>query len=123
MRNRERGEGKLGLFIFLAIIAAGIFFLVKWIPPRVNAYEFRDYIGRWNTDPDMVMKRAEAETVRADLFREAQKLNLPVKMTDIKVAGTGGAYNIKVSFDITTDLKVWKKVDHYDFDTQAVSKD
>ena len=119
MRNRERGEGKLGLFIFLAIVAAGIFFLVKWVPPRVNAYELRDYIGEWNTDPDLVMRRADADTVRADIFRKAQKLNLPIDIKDIKVAATGGKYDIKVVFDITTDLKVWKKVDHYDFDTTA----
>lgn len=115
MRNRERGEGKLGLFIFLAIVGAGIFYLVKWVPPRLNAYEFRDYMGQWNTDPDKVMRRATPDQVRDDLLRKAESLKLPISLADIRVSPQANKFNIEVSFEITTDLKVYKKLDRYEF--------
>jgi len=116
MNRRERGDGKLSLFIFLAVIAAGIFFLVKWVPPRVNAYEFRDEMGKWNTDPDYRMRRADMETIKNELLKHAQELDLPIGRENLEVSpAQGGGYRIVAIFDIPIDLKVTTITQHYEF--------
>jgi len=115
MANRERGDGKLSLFIFLALLAAGIFFLVKWIPPRVNAYEFRDEMGKWNTDPDYRMRRADSETIRNELLKRAEDLNLPIGRENLVVSASGEGTKIVATFDIPIDLKVTTITQHYEF--------
>jgi hypothetical protein len=45
-RARERGEGRIGLLLALALLGTGIFVCVKIIPVRVNAYEFAISSGR-----------------------------------------------------------------------------
>ena len=42
-RTSERGDGRIGFLISLALLGTGIFVGVKIIPVRVNAYEFRDF--------------------------------------------------------------------------------
>lgn len=115
MTRRERGDGKLSLFIFLALLAAAIFVLVKWIPPRVNAYEFRDEITKWNTDPDYRMRRTSAEEVEKELLKRASDLNLPIDKDNITVERDSDMYRITVVFDIPIDLKVKTIIQHYEF--------
>lgn len=115
MAIRERGDGKLSLFIFLALIAGGIFFLVKWVPPRVNAYEFKDEMGKWNTDPDYRMRRASADVIRTELLKRAHELNLPISSENLEVSTSGDGTIIVATFDIPIDLKITTVTQHYEF--------
>ncbi len=115
MSRNERGEGKLSLFIFLAVIVIAVFIAIKWIPPRVNAYEFRDEMARWNNDPDLKMRRADADTVVQSLLAKADELHLPIKKENIQVRKDAEWYRIKVVFDIPIDLKVTTLKQHYEF--------
>ena len=115
MSKKERGEGKLSLFLFLAAIAIAVFVAIKWIPPRVNAYEFRDEMQRWNSDPDLKMRRADADTVVESLLKKADELHLPIKKENIQVRKDSDWYRIKVIFDVPIDLKVTTVRQHYEF--------
>ena len=115
MSRKERGEGKLSLFLFLAAIAIAVYVAVKWIPPRVNAYEFRDEMARWNNDPDLKMRRADADYVVQSLLKKADELHLPIKKENIQVRQSEGWYRIHVVFDVPIDLKVTTLKQHYDF--------
>jgi len=116
MDRRERGEGKLGLFIMLIIVAAIIFVLVKAVPPRVNAYQFKDFMTQyaredcWNRTHDQMVK---------DLLDKAEKLNLPITSKNIKIVRSGAYITMEAHFDVPVDLKVHKWVMHYDFKQTA----
>jgi hypothetical protein len=116
MRNAELGEGKLGLFVMLLILAAAVFVLVKVVPPRINAYEFKDWMGEyartdcWNRTP---------EEMKQDLVAKAKRLNLPLSEKDITIERRGSTVSIGAKFDMPVDLKVYKLVLHYDFNQQA----
>ncbi len=116
MAGRERGDGKLSLFIFLAILAAAIFAAWRIIPPRVNAYEFRDEMTKWNTDPDYRMRRADEETVMKELLQRASGLNLPIKKENLKIRRDGEWMRMKATFDVPVDLKVYTYVMHFEFE-------
>lgn len=116
MNSRERGGGKIGLIIMLLLLAAVIFILIKVIPPRVNAYEFKDYIevysrtDSWQRNPEQIKK---------DLVEKARLLDLPVTEKDLTVNKGSGNIMIKAVFDVPVDLKVYTFVMHYDFTQKA----
>lgn len=116
MTHSERGEGKVGLFIMILLLAAAIYVLVKVVPPRVNAYEFKDYIETyartesWTRTPEEIQK---------DLLAKAVELNLPVEKKQIVVQKEGAYVTIRATFDVPVDLKVHKMVLHYDFKQSA----
>jgi hypothetical protein len=116
MDRRERGEGRLALLLMVIIVAAIIFVLVKAVPPRVNAYQFKDFMTQysredcWNRSHDQMVK---------DLLDKAKELNLPITSKDIKVSRQGAYINMEAHFDVPVDLKVYRWVMHYDFKQTA----
>ncbi|MEJ2368827.1 MAG: hypothetical protein P8Z49_10900 [Acidobacteriota bacterium] len=115
MRMRERGDGRLSLIVFLLILAGLIYFLVKWVPPRINAYQFRDYMSTWNTDPDFVMKHKNSEQIKEALLQKAKELNLPITAKDLSVSRNSDTVYIKANFTVPIDLKVYTFNQHYHF--------
>ena len=116
MRNGERGDGKIGLIIMILLLAAVIFVLVKVVPPRISAYEFKDFIENyartesWQRNPDQIKK---------DLVEKAKLLDLNVSEKDITVNKGAATIQIHVVFDVPVDLKVYTHVMHYDFSQNA----
>ena len=112
MRNSERGDGKLGLFIMILVLAAIVYVLVKVVPPRINAYEFKDYMETyartesWSRSPEQIKK---------DMLQKAVMLDLPITEKQIEVNKGNAAIEIKATFDVPVDLKVYKLNLHYDF--------
>jgi len=116
MNHRERGDGKVGLIIMVLLLAAVVFVLVKVVPARVNAYEFKDFMDTyarndsWQRTPDQIKK---------DLLQKAVMLNLPITEKEITVDKPGATIRIHVVFDIPVDLKVHTLNLHYDFTQDA----
>lgn len=116
MRRFERGDGKISLIVMLLLLAAIIFVLVKWIPPRINAYEFKDFVESyartesWNRTPDQMRK---------DLVEKAMSLDLKVEPSDITIEKKGANIRITVAFDVPVDFKVKTVLQHYEFSQQA----
>lgn len=112
MRNRERGDGKIGLIVMVLILAAAIFVLVKVVPARINAFEFKDFMETyaraesWSRTPEQIQK---------DLLEKAGVLHLPITAENLTINKGGGAIEIRAKFDVPVDLKVYKLVLHYDF--------
>jgi hypothetical protein len=118
MRNRaaERGEGRVGLMIALALLGAGIFVGVKIIPVRVNAYEFRDFIQE-------ECRFAATRNKDAEIFKrvldKAQDLRLPITKKDIRLQRTTHEMIISAKYQQTIDLKVTKYVFKFDHEERA----
>jgi len=102
-RNAQRGEGKIGLIIALAVLGIAIFLGVKIIPVRVAAYEFKDFIqeeaqaGSLRKTDEIVVKR---------ILEKAADLEIPLKKKDLKVRRTQSEMIISASYVQPIDLKV-----------------
>lgn len=116
MKHRERGDGKIGLIVMILVLAAITYVLVKVVPPRINAYEFKDWLDGytrndcWQRTPDQMKK---------DLLQKADILELPIKPEGINIDRQGANIRIHVVFDVPVDLKVHTLVLHYDFTQEA----
>jgi hypothetical protein len=120
MRSNERGEGKFGVIIFIAVVAIIIFVAVKYVPPRLNAYEFKEYVEQTAIQAPYDPK-ATNDSIRRNLFEKAQELNIPITEEEITVTKTGEACNISVIVRIPIDFKVKQHVLELDCSTKSRS--
>ena len=99
----QRGEGRLGLLVSLALLGIGIFVGVKIIPVRIAAYEFSDFVQQEcryaavRTQDDQVVKR---------ILEKALELEIPLKKKDLKLQRTANEMMITASYEQPIDLKV-----------------
>lgn len=114
----ERGEGKLGLFIWLILFGAGIFFAVRTIPAKIAVYEFTDFCEK---ETRIIATRAgrldEAKFVQS-ILEKAEELQIPVSKKQVKVRTTQGKVYADISFEMSVDLEVytwvWRYDEHYE---------
>jgi len=102
-RNSERGEGKAGFFIALAIIGIAAFLGVKIIPVRVNAYEFRDYIDE---ECRFAAVRGSDAEVTKRILDKARELEIPLDKKKLKLDRTRSHMTIAASYEQPIDLKL-----------------
>ncbi len=105
-RNGERGQGRLKAIIWTMILVAFIYTAAIVLPVLISEYEFQDSlqdIARYAS-----VNRKDNDQVRKAVFEEAQKEDLPVQASDIKVEGNAGNIHIDVDYSVTVDLKFYQ---------------
>jgi hypothetical protein len=115
MRRRESGKIDFGLIIFILLLAGLIYFLFQYVPPKVNAMQFKEEMNKFNTDPDYKLRRFSEEQVQDMLLQKAKDLNLPIQKENIKVSRSEQDFKIEVSFQIPIDLKIITIYQKYNF--------
>ena len=115
-RTNERGEGRVGLFIAVALLGSGIFLAVKIIPVRINAYEFRDFIQE---ECRFAATRNHDEEIYKRVFDKAKELKLPLDKKNLHMERTGREMIISAKYEQTIDLKVTKYVFKFDHEERA----
>lgn len=106
-RRSERGEGKVGLLIALALLGSAIFVAVKVVPVRVNAYEFKDFIQEEARGASL---RRDDKLIADRIMKKAKELEVPLERKNLKVNRSTSEMMISASFQQTIDLKVHKYV-------------
>lgn len=106
--DRQRGEGRLGLIIAVAVVGAAIFAAVQYVPVRVTAYQFRDFIEQ---ECRMAAVRDGDEAVRERILDKAIELRIPLDKTNLKLQRTRSEMIISASYTHPIDFKVTR----YDF--------
>ncbi len=99
----QRGEGKLGLLVSLAVVGSGIFVAVRVIPVRIAAYEFRDFV---TLECRSAAVRPEDDTIRKRILDKAKELDLPLNKKDLRVERTQRQMKITASFVKPIDLQL-----------------
>jgi hypothetical protein len=99
----QRGEGRLGLLIALAVCGIGIFLAVKIIPVRIDAYEFKDYMEQecrtaaLHKDKSVLGKR---------IMEKAAALEIPLEVRNLQIKQIAGEMVIRAKYEQPIDLKV-----------------
>ena len=107
-QNRERGSGKLGGFIFLLVLALGVWVGIKAGPAFMTNYELQDSMQ--SEARFALTNRKSVEDVRNDVFTEITKLGLPIDRKDIRVRypsieqGLMGQVDIDIDYTVPVDL-------------------
>jgi hypothetical protein len=115
-RSSERGDGRIGFLISLALLGAGVFVGVKIIPVRVNAYEFRDFIQE---ECRFAATRNHDEEIYKRIFDKAKDLRLPLDKKNLHMERTTHEMVISATYEQTIDLKFTKYVFKFDHEERA----
>jgi hypothetical protein len=116
VRRGERGEGKIGLLIAVALVAIGIFLGVKIIPVRVAAYEFRDFVEE---ECRFAAVRKSDGEVRERILQKAEELRIPLDPKKLKLQRHGGEMIITADYEQPIDLSVTTYVFKFQVDERA----
>lgn len=101
--NDERGEGRIGLLVMLALVGAAIFVAVRVIPVRVAAYEFRDFVTQ---ECRSAAVRPEDAAVAKRILDKAKELDIPLEKKNLRIQRTQSEVLISASFVQPIDLKL-----------------
>jgi hypothetical protein len=104
----ERGGSKMSLLITLIILGAMAFTAVKIVPVYVENYQFQDSIEAESRFALTGYPKKGPDDVRADIFKKAQELDIPVRSEDIRVTMTNGSVEIGTDYSVPIDLKVYQ---------------
>ena len=115
-RHGERGEGKVGALIALAVVGVAIFLGVKIVPVRVAAYEFRDFVEQ---ECRYAAVRKHDDQVRKRILEKAEELEIPLDPKRLSLDRTRSEMIIKASYEQPIDLKVYTYVYKYEVNERA----
>jgi hypothetical protein len=104
----EHGGSKLSLLFTLVILGAMAFTAIKIVPVYVENYQFQDSIEAESRFALTGYPKKGPDDVRADIFKKAQELDIPVKPEDIRVSITNGSVEIGTDYSVPIDLKVYQ---------------
>lgn len=116
MRKGERGEGRIGLLVALAVVGIGAFLGVKIIPVKINAYEFRDFVEQ---ECRTAALTREDKKIAKNIMEKAADLELPLQRKNLHLRRTSSEMVIDASFEMPIDLKVTTYNFKYQVKTRA----
>lgn len=115
-RTAERGNGRIGFMLSLALLGAGLFFCLKVVPVRVNAYEFRDFLQE---ECRFAATRNHDAEIFKRIFDKANDLRLPLQKKNLRMQRTSHEMIISATYEQTIDLKVTKYVYKFNHEERA----
>ncbi len=116
MHNNQRGEGRIGLFITLAIIAIIIFLAIQYVPAKINAYEFADFLEK---ECRFAASRQNDKTIENRILEKAEDMGLPLKRKNLTVRRSKSEITIHAKYGQPLDFKVTTYVYQFDHTEKA----
>ncbi len=113
MRNQS-GNGRVGVIIWLAIMAASVFSAVRIIPVKISVYEFHDFCEQRTRFAATRGGRFSADALAKEIYDKSIEIGIPVSKKQIKVDRTKNAVVLKVKHKVEVDLAVYQWVWAYD---------
>jgi hypothetical protein len=101
-RSSERGEGKFGLIIMLAIFGSIIYVGFKVVPAYVDNYQLQDTV---ETESRFFAAHQRTEQKAKDaVWAEVQSLGIPIEKDQIKVEVVGHTAIVSVNYTVTVNV-------------------
>lgn len=101
-RKGERGEGRLKLVIWLAIIFVVGYLLFMIVPAYVNKYQLQDTLE--SESRLFAAHQKTADQVRAAVWNEMESLRIPAQKEDIIISDVGRTGHIEVKYTVVIEL-------------------
>ena len=109
----ERGEGKLGCFLWLVVLALAGLIAYQAIPIKLASAQLYDYMD----DQARFGARTSAGNLKSMVLKRAQELDLPVTKDDLTVTKSGGMIHMRCKF--TAPLNILGFTYDWDFDLKV----
>jgi hypothetical protein len=106
VRNRQAGSSNIKALLWTGFLVAFVYVCVRVVPLYVADFQFRDSMetaARFAS-----VNHISPDDIRQNLYKEAERAEMPVKLQDIKVANHNGRIDIEANYSVTVDLHVYQ---------------
>ncbi len=103
MRNGERGSGRVGFVVTLAVFLLGIFAAIKIVPSRIDGYQFQEVLRE---EARNVAVHRNDEQVAARIMDKAKSMDIPLERSNLKISRSQAEVVITATYQKPIDLKV-----------------
>ncbi len=116
MLRNERGEGRLGVVVWLLIMAAGIFVAVRTIPTRMAVLELHDFADEQIQLAGTMGGRLKPNELLGTILDKADELEIPLEEKDLKLEVRSGDIRLSMRHKVVINLEVYEW--EWDFDEE-----
>ena len=110
-RQRDsRGEGKIGFFIAIIVVAAAIFTGSKFIPVYVASYDLKDTLRREVQGASLKSDKA----IIATILQKSAELKLPIGPKNIVATRTNAKFTLRIHFTKELDMALFTYTFRFD---------
>ena len=106
VRNQQAGSSSIKALLWTGLLVAFIYVCFRVVPLYVADFQFRD--SMMSQARFASVNHISPDDIRKNLFQEAQRAEMPVKLNDIKVANQNGRVDIEANYSVTVDLHVYQ---------------
>ena len=114
--DSQSGKGRFGFLVSLAVVGIAIFLVVKVVPVRIAAYNFRDVLRE---EVRMAAVRNSDEVVFDRIMDAAEDLELPLEPKNLIVKRTKRRMIVRARYEQPIDLKLTTYVYKFDEEEEA----
>jgi len=115
MVHNERGEGRLGVVIWLLLMAAGIFVAVRTIPTRMAVLELHDFADS-QVQLAGTMTRVKTDEILKSVLDKAKELEIPLEKKDLDLDIRQNDLRMTMKHRVVVNLEVYEWV--WDFNEE-----
>ncbi|UCF67474.1 MAG: hypothetical protein JSV80_17175 [Acidobacteriota bacterium] len=102
----ESGRGKVGLFIWIGIMAAAVFVAYRTVPVRVAVMKLHDFADE-QTRFAAVTGRYDERKLVHDIVQRAHELGLPLNPKQIKIEERPNVFRLLLKHEVSVNLELY----------------
>lgn len=102
-KRSERGQGRIGTVIALALLGIGVYIGAKIIPVRIAAFEFEDFVEQ---ECRYAAVKGSDEEIARRIMEKARDLEIPLDKKNLRVTRTRSEMIVAYSYVQPIDFKV-----------------
>ncbi len=102
-RPAERGEGRTGFIITLAVFGVVAFLAFKLVPVRIDGYQFRELLRE---EARYASVSRDDRAVKERIIEQAGEMKIPLDPENLSIRRTTNEVVITASYERPVDLKV-----------------
>jgi len=106
----SRGEGRVGFFIAIIVVAAVIFAGSKFVPVYVASYDLKDTLRREVQSASLKSDKA----IIATILQKSKELKLPIGPKNIEATRTNAKFTLRVHFTTEMDMALFTYTFRFD---------
>lgn len=112
-RLGERGDGRLGVIVWLALIGAGIFAAARIVPMKIAVMSLHDYVDQ-QVQAAGAANSVDESKVLDSITAKAKELNLPLDRKRMKLEVGERDIRLRLQHEVEVDLAVYQWTWDYD---------
>jgi hypothetical protein len=100
--------GLRGRQIVIVLVVVGLLYTgIQYVPPYFAAFQLNDYIRQ--EVKFAFSSRKTLESLRTDVLRKAQELEIPIMPGDVRIMRHGPTFRLELDYRLPVDMRIYQQ--------------